>query len=281
MAHEPILGLQISHCRFRERVLTLYGRTRVAHQGSKFTLYYIRQGFCHLHTRDQVLTLRKGDVYISGPYASYRLQAGPGQSPSLYVMTFLPMARKDPPATLKAYGLPLFSRIRRPGEMTHLFASLAALFADRTNPRNRFWAEDCSLLGMQILRLLEPAPQPPAARTSDCFAADRRIWDVLDYINRHYKDRLTVATLAGQAGLCPVYFSRSFKRATGLPPHRYVLEKKIQKAKDLMSVFAVSPVAAGDELGFQDYSHFSRIFRKIAGLSPKQYARGSRVQRGR
>lgn len=76
--------------------------------------------------------------------------------------------------------------------------------------------------------------------------------------------------LAELAGLSPQHFSRVFKAATGLPPHRYQLQQAVERAKTLLCGGA-SICQAALEAGFADQSHFSRRFREFTGATPRQY----------
>lgn len=276
MPKEPILGMLVSHCRHRKNLRTLNERLRNSSGNRSFSLYYFTRGACRIETNGRCFTIGRGEAYIGEPGLSFSLQGIPGRTPSFFVMTFTPVSLSGSPDKLQYLGLPTLCRVRKPREMGRFFCALSALFADRERIRGRFRAEECSALGLRILLLLEPSVQPLPSDSPDERSAARRIWDVLDYINIHYKERLSVVTLAKKAVLYPVYFSRVFKRVTGLSPHQYVLEKKIEKAKDFLLLHNVTPASTAVELGFHDYSHFYRVFRKMTGKSPTAFAaRGS------
>jgi AraC family transcriptional regulator len=61
-----------------------------------------------------------------------------------------------------------------------------------------------------------------------------RLNRVQDYIEAHLDDRLTLTEIAGVACLSPYHFSRSFKEAAGVGPQRYVMQRRIERAKTLM-----------------------------------------------
>ena len=92
-----------------------------------------------------------------------------------------------------------------------------------------------------------------------------------DFIRVNLASDLTLAQLAGIANLSPRHFCRCFKQATGLPPHRYVLLARIDKAKMMLvdSKYSVTEVAT--ELGFASGSHFSDAFRKVTGVCPARF----------
>jgi AraC family transcriptional regulator len=92
---------------------------------------------------------------------------------------------------------------------------------------------------------------------------------VVDYVDAHLKERLSVKQLAKIAALSAHHFSKVFKTSTGLSPMQYVLKLRIEKARTLLSTgqFRIAEVAS--ELGFYDQSHLDRHFRRFFGHSPK------------
>lgn len=82
--------------------------------------------------------------------------------------------------------------------------------------------------------------------------------------------RVPLDELAQVAGLSRHHFARSFKTATGLPPHCYQLQLALEYAKRLLAGGLPISQAALDA-GFADQSHFSRLFRQFTGATPGQY----------
>ena len=97
---------------------------------------------------------------------------------------------------------------------------------------------------------------------------------VLDRIDAYleaYADQpITLETLAELANLSVFYFSRLFRKTTGMSPYQYVLAWKIRRAQQLLRTD--TPLAAiSDALGFASPSHFSTVFKRTVGLSPSAY----------
>ncbi|MDJ0597045.1 MAG: helix-turn-helix transcriptional regulator, partial [Pleurocapsa sp. MO_226.B13] len=77
--------------------------------------------------------------------------------------------------------------------------------------------------------------------------------------------------LAALVQISPSYFSILFKQATGITPHQYVIQCRIERAKELLrqSDLAIADVAL--RLGFSHQSHLSRHFKRLVGVTPKQF----------
>jgi AraC family transcriptional regulator len=94
---------------------------------------------------------------------------------------------------------------------------------------------------------------------------------VVEYINDNLTEDLTLAEIARVAGMNPHYFSRAFRQSTGIPPHRYVINCRVAKAKGLLANGVLPLVEIGLTVGFQNQSHFTTLFHKLTGVTPKAY----------
>ena len=95
----------------------------------------------------------------------------------------------------------------------------------------------------------------------------------IDYMVTHYKQRLTLDTLAHIAGLSSSHYSRLFKKYTGYSPIDYVTHLRMDRAKELLMLSDYKLRAVARSVGYQDEFYFSRIFKKVVGMSPSQFAR--------
>jgi AraC family transcriptional regulator len=84
---------------------------------------------------------------------------------------------------------------------------------------------------------------------------------------------VSLEELAGACGLSGSYFSRAFKQATGMGPHRWLLEQRIAAAKGLLETTTGDLVSIALAAGFADQSHFTRVFSKLVGISPGAWRR--------
>jgi AraC-like DNA-binding protein/quercetin dioxygenase-like cupin family protein len=142
-----------------------------------------------------------------------------------------------------------------------LVARFAALF-DAAQGGETIHAE-AELLAL-IARLLQPVPRERPALTTGVRAARERMDD-------DPSTTPTLAALAAQAGLSRYQFLRAFTRLTGLPPHAYLLQRRTQHARRLVSSgMALANVAAAS--GFADQSHMTRSFVRSFGLTPGAFA---------
>jgi AraC-like DNA-binding protein len=100
-----------------------------------------------------------------------------------------------------------------------------------------------------------------------------RLKRALAFIEANMENPITLHDLAQAAGLSPVYFGAQFRLATGLPPHEYVLRRRIHRAQELLLEPNASLLDVALGVGFQTQAHFSTVFKRIAGDTPSRWRR--------
>jgi AraC-like DNA-binding protein len=126
-------------------------------------------------------------------------------------------------------------------------------------------------------RLLQPGTIAPTTQLIGPSAKGRldrrRLFRVLDYIDRNLEAHLTLDNLASVACLSRFHFVRAFKQAVGLSPLRYVVARRLERAKVLLIEDEAPLVEIALTLQFSSQANFSRAFRQSAGMAPGQYRR--------
>lgn len=82
---------------------------------------------------------------------------------------------------------------------------------------------------------------------------------------------LDLQTLAAETGYSRLHFLRMFRAATGQTPHRYLLQLRLTRAKDLLQQRRTSLIDIAAMCGFSSQSHMSRVFRQLLGMTPSEY----------
>jgi AraC family transcriptional regulator len=98
-----------------------------------------------------------------------------------------------------------------------------------------------------------------------------RLRRVRDYVEAHLDEDLSLTALADIACLSPYHFSRSFKEAAGVGPQRYVIQRRLERAKTLMRRTHETLAQIAQEAGFADQSHLTSIFRREMGVTPGRF----------
>ncbi len=138
---------------------------------------------------------------------------------------------------------------------------------------------DCEPRSLQLEERTYIQDEPLAAL---CRTLERQDWNepgerllctslAPDYIESPLEQPLELGSLAELAALSEYHFARMFRVSFGLPPHRYVLERRLARARDLLAYSAQSLQEVSLACGFASPSHFNRRFREAHGATPGQY----------
>ena len=100
---------------------------------------------------------------------------------------------------------------------------------------------------------------------------------LVEYIDQHLQDAISLGQLAGLCALSEYHFARMFRQSFGLPPHQYLLARRLDRAKSLLrgSALAVGEIAL--MCGFSSASHFNQRFRQAMGAAPGDYRQAFRA----
>ncbi|MHA6494001.1 AraC family transcriptional regulator [Pseudomonas borbori] len=129
------------------------------------------------------------------------------------------------------------------------------------------WREAIELLFRRHARLpagIAPGHEPLAVKRAKELLASR------------IANPPSLEELAAAVALSPFHFARVFRRATGMPPHTWLLQRRLEQARSLLKQGCL-PVAVAMQLGFADQSHLSRQFKQAYGVGPATYRKACSV----
>lgn len=121
---------------------------------------------------------------------------------------------------------------------------------------------DCSQMIHRLLCLLLLGEQPSAQNPDDSIARSIR------YMNQHLFEALSVQQVAQAVNLSPSHFSRQFKARTGYSPYEYIVLRRIDKAKYLLTSTRQSVKEIAYQIGYNSEENFIHSFQKHVGISP-------------
>lgn len=101
--------------------------------------------------------------------------------------------------------------------------------------------------------------------------APYRMKRVMEFIQAHIEEEITLNELARDVGLSPSHFSSLFRKTAGTTPHQFVLHCRIQHAKSLLAQSGHSILDVALASGFRTHQHFSRMFHRLVGVPPRAY----------
>jgi AraC-like DNA-binding protein len=128
-----------------------------------------------------------------------------------------------------------------------------------------------SLVSAVALRTAQRHGRLPAAIERAPDMARNRLRRVMDHIEAHLGEELSLVELAEVARINPCHLSKSFKAGVGIGLQRYVMQRRIERAKALLAQTRIPLVAIAQDLGFSDQSHFTNVFRREIGTTPARF----------
>ena len=96
---------------------------------------------------------------------------------------------------------------------------------------------------------------------------------VMEFIEEHLAEEISWTALAEVADQSLYHFARAFTQSFGVPPHRYHMARRMDRARSLLQSPALSVTQIGVQIGFRETSSFSKAFRRFTGLTPTEYRR--------
>jgi AraC family transcriptional regulator len=114
---------------------------------------------------------------------------------------------------------------------------------------------------------MDRLPLPTSAKG----LSPERLRRVREFVEAHLNEDLSLTVLANIACLSPYHFSRSFKGSFGVGPQRYVIQRRLERAKALMRRTNQPLALIAQEAGFADQSHLTSIFRREMGVTPGRF----------
>jgi AraC family transcriptional regulator len=121
------------------------------------------------------------------------------------------------------------------------------------------------------------APRRPERRRDGTLPRGR-LRAVVAYIEDQLEAGPSLEQMAAAAHLSAYHFARQFKAATGLPPHQYLIARRVERAQQLLQADGdLSQAEIAAQAGFSDQSQFSRHFKRIVGVTPRQFRKSAGI----
>jgi AraC family transcriptional regulator len=110
---------------------------------------------------------------------------------------------------------------------------------------------------------------PVPTESEDVESLRMRFRPVIDYVQAHYDQDISLKELAHLVYLTPAHFSRLFKRAYGFSPYQYVIQQRVEAARQLLSDPSLTVTDVALRVGFADHSHLIRHYKRVIGTTPR------------
>jgi AraC family transcriptional regulator len=97
---------------------------------------------------------------------------------------------------------------------------------------------------------------------------------LVEHMEAHLDEDVPLSGLATLVGLSPFHLCRTFKASLGLPPHRWLQARRVERAKALLSDSTLTIIDIAAAVGYENPGHFAKVFRRETGVTPREFRRG-------
>jgi AraC family transcriptional regulator len=251
---------------------------------SHVTLLLFTGGAIHLEQRQAHASWKGGDIHHGemvlswGASSAYEvrwwsLSAFPTQTLHLHLNRELlgRMAQEVVGADLARLDLVRLAGFRDPLLAQMAFALWREL--EQPAPAGKLYGQIAAqFLALHLVRSYIPRSVSFRAAFSPAPGlADRQLRQVLEFIQAHLHEDLSLDVLAQQVGFSPYHFARLFRRTTGASLHQIVLRQRIERAQCLLEETDLPLAQVASECGFAHQSHLTQVFRQQLGCTPRVY----------
>ncbi len=253
------------------------GRTH--HYHDSYEIYYLYSGDRYYFIKDKSYHIKRGDLVLIKPYD---VHCTTNFSKSGYDRFLINVKKSYLDGLLGlTCGINLFECFEKdihvvklnPQEQSYVENLLLAMLSE-------YCSENLGhdyFLKTSLIQLLIFASrysgQIVDSSQSYVSAVHKTVSEVAAYINNNYKEDITLESVSEKFFISPFYFSRTFKRVTGVAFTEYLANIRIKEAKRLIAKTDMSISDIAEAVGYKSSTHFGRTFKSMIGMPPTTYKR--------
>jgi AraC-like DNA-binding protein len=262
----------------RHSIITHGKPDKTAHYHDSFEIYFALSDGYRVVVNERVYPQEKGDLFVFNHLDIHHGIITYEKPLDLYIVHFMPQYIRDlsTPETnlLQCFtdrGPNFSHRVHlEPKQVQELIAVFDKAIYYYENKGYGHYVYQKILLAEILLKVNSFFGQPQTVKRENPTVDFGKIAPIVDYINLHFYEELTLGHLAQKFFISKGYLGNIFKSATGYTVKEYIIARRMMFAKQLLlhheSVFQVM-----EKVGYKDYPRFIQTFKKYVGVTPKQY----------
>ena len=254
-----------------------YMKEVALHHHDFYEVYFFLSGNVQYNIESRSYLLTPGDVLLISPMELHQPMFGPEQREYERIVLWIDKQFLEgfslPGETFTdcfATEVPNHSNLLRPEGVSRQFLLflLEQLISEASSTEP--YQEVCALSYLAQILVLLNRLSLQQRQENVVPTPDTTVYNILGYINEHYSENLTLDDLANRFFISKYHLSREFQRLVGTSVHRYIVQKRLVMAKQMLSAGKPSSEVY-QNCGFGDYSNFYRAFKAEYQISPKEY----------
>lgn len=245
-----------------------------------YEIYYLLSGERHYYIHNRIYALQAGDLVFINKNELHRTTSR-NRSPHERILISFDGQFLRPVAGMDMDWMRLFggeSFLLRPtaheqGELAELFQVMLQEQRDH-QLRSSLYLQ--TLLLQLLIRLERIREAKPSVVNPEQSEGQRRVYDIIEYLDAHYGEKLTLGGIAEHFFISTPYLCRTFKQTTGFTVVEYLNYVRIRETKALLKGTDWKVTRIAREMGFESIAHFGRVFKSVTGRTPLQYRKQNR-----
>ncbi len=215
--------------------------------------------------------ISRGDITVTPPGASKRWQhRGPGDCVALWLPRALIRDSAAVAGEIRPERVEILDNFGTPDPQIEQLGLSLLSELECEGFGGRLYVESlASALAVHLLRRYSTAGA--AVRPTATVLPSFKLRRATEYINDNLGKSVALSEIAGALAMSPYHFARVFKRTTGVAPHQYLIERRVECAKSLLRETDLSITEIAHRIGCTNQSHFSMLFHRATAMTPSMF----------
>lgn len=246
------------------------------HYHNLYEIYYLYSGEKYYYINDKCYPIKKGDLVIVNKYDIHYTAAAENQGSERMLVDFKEDFLKEMLPLKDIDLLECFHKDFNVIELSLQDQSLVETLFNRMlqefeKKKDGYLAYLKSSLIQLLIIINRYSREKNVVKTGYINQTHKMISEITGYISNHFAEDITLQTIGEKFYISTYYFSRTFKKVTGLTFVDYLNNVRIKEAQKLLRKSNISITKIGETVGFKSTTHFGRVFKKLTGVSPMNY----------
>lgn len=219
--------------------------------------------------------LKVGDVLIVPAYTSHQAQWDAEHG--YIVLSLEPeVFKRHAQMVLDVDTVELIPRFATPDPLIHSIGMALKTEFELNHVEERFYTDSLiDTLLSHLLRHYSDRDRKLILPSRASGLSHPQLHQVVEYVQEHLDQDLTLTELAAVVRMSSNYFASLFKQSMGLTPHQYVVQQRVERAKQLLRQGKLSISEIATRSGFAHQSHLNRHFKRVVGVTPKHFLKSA------
>lgn len=250
------------------------------HFHDRFEIFYLLSGERYYFIKERTFFVKKGDLVLINNYDLHKTADTGVPNHERILIKFSKKFISTAGGSIDEILTPLFhvNIVRFSIQAQIAVEDILQKMLQENNTRKSGFEISMQSLLMQLLVFSTRYIENHTAHTPEHPSPiHQKISEIVQYINQHYPESISLSSVSKQFFVSPYYLSRAFNKVTGFTFIEYLNSVRIKEAQRLLRESRLNASTIAEKVGFGSIAHFGRVFKTITDQSPLHYRKNSRI----